>query len=187
MENKFSKNFLVWLLASSSPSRVERLYVQFDPQTLTEVQDGFVCVADLEKLIDRPCDLLSCEKAFSFCAASAEVSVGDLLETTCHAGIKNLEVCLQLCPAIVHEVFRSAMNFADSISLIHTICFNRTTCTRGHFTPEMTGPGLELKFCSYLCLGSCVSLHLFWLLHKNIKTFCGCSVYLQDLQYCESC
>ena len=23
-------------------------------------------------------------------------------------------------------------------------------------------------------LGSCVSLHLFWLLHKNIRTFCGC-------------
>ena len=55
------------------PSRIERLYVlilQFD-QNLTEVQDGFVRVADLELLIDHQSDLLSCEKAFSFCAASS--------------------------------------------------------------------------------------------------------------------
>ena len=46
-------------------SRIERLYVailHFELRNLIEVQDGFVCVADLEKLIDDQCDLPSREK-----------------------------------------------------------------------------------------------------------------------------
>ena len=49
--------------------------------------------------------LKNCEKAFSFFCyfflnedSSVEVSVDDPLETTRYVGIKNLEVCVQLCP-----------------------------------------------------------------------------------------
>ena len=55
---KFLQNFLVGLFLGFVPLRVERLCVvvlQFDLQRLIEVHDGFVCVADLERLIDRPC------------------------------------------------------------------------------------------------------------------------------------
>ena len=65
------------------PSRVERLYVvvlECDLQNLIQVQDGFVCVAHLEQLIDHPCETLFARKHF-FCAASCW-TVDDLLETT---------------------------------------------------------------------------------------------------------
>ena len=102
--------FLVGLLLHRDygfiPSRVEPLYVvivQFDSQNLTEVQDGFVCVANLEILSSHPCG--SREKALFFLHSffssedtCFEVSVDDLLETTRYCRIKNLEVCLQLCP-----------------------------------------------------------------------------------------
>ena len=65
--------FLVGLLLQQDYgfiwSRDERLYVvilHFDPQNLIEVQDGFLCVANLEILIDYPCHLPSLEKAFFF-------------------------------------------------------------------------------------------------------------------------
>ena len=89
------------------PSRVERLYVvilQFDLQNLIEVQDGFVRVADLEILVDHPCDLPSREKVCLFVEllveddSSFEVSVDDLLGTTRRCRIEHLEVCLQRCP-----------------------------------------------------------------------------------------
>ena len=70
--------------------------------------------------------------------------------------------------------------------------FTRTTCTRGCFTAEVHSPnssisqirpGFELKFFSFLVLGRCVSLYLFWLLHPSI----GTSRYLQDMQQCLNC
>ena len=74
------------------PSRIEQLHVvnlQFDLQNLIEVQHGFVRDADLEILIDRPCDLPSRGKPFSFLRSlilnedsSFEISVNDLLEIT---------------------------------------------------------------------------------------------------------
>ena len=80
-------------------SRVERLYVvllKFGFQNLMEVQNGFVCVADLEILTDYPCDSPSREKAFS-CLCSFfldeesffDISVDDLLETIRYFRIKN--------------------------------------------------------------------------------------------------
>ena len=72
-------------------------------KNLIDVQDKFVRVADLEVLVDRPCDLPSREKAFSLLCSfflnedsSFEVSVDDLLEITRYFRITNLEVCLQL-------------------------------------------------------------------------------------------
>ena len=60
---KPTKNFFVGLRHHLDdgfvPSRVERVYVvtlQFDLQIFIEVQDGFVCVADLEILVAHPCD-----------------------------------------------------------------------------------------------------------------------------------
>ena len=49
-----------------------------------------------------------------------EVSVGELLEPTRIFRIEDLEVRLQLDPMIEYD-FRSAMDIADSISLIHII------------------------------------------------------------------
>ena len=67
------QHFLVGLLLHRDygfiPWRVERLDVvilQFDLQNLSEMQDGFVCVADLEIFVDHPGDLPSREKAFFF-------------------------------------------------------------------------------------------------------------------------
>ena len=72
----------------SIPSRIERLSVvilQLDLQNLIEVQDGFVCGADLVINRDHTCDLLSREKAFFFLRGffliedtSSEVSLDDL-------------------------------------------------------------------------------------------------------------
>ena len=64
------QNLIVSLLPrdeSFAPSRTERLYVVIFKSTfenLTEVQDGSVCAADLEILIDHPSDLSSLEEAF---------------------------------------------------------------------------------------------------------------------------
>ena len=64
-----------------------------------------ICVADLEILIDHPCDLCSREKEFFLCSfflnedSSFEVSVDDLLDTTRYSRIRNLKVGLQLCPS----------------------------------------------------------------------------------------
>ena len=92
----------------SFPSRIERLYVvilQIDLQNLIEVQDGFVCVADLEIRVDHPFDLPSRENAFFIFFrffldehSSLEVCVDYLLETTRCFRNKNLEPCLQLAP-----------------------------------------------------------------------------------------
>ena len=67
-----SPEFLVGLLLDREdgfiPSHIERMYVvilQLDLQNFIDVQDGFVCVADLEILIDR-CDWPFSEKAFFF-------------------------------------------------------------------------------------------------------------------------
>ena len=76
-------------------------------------------------------------------------------------------------------------NTLRGLNLAHPYhCFNRTTCTRGHFTPVIHSPdpeiseirpGFELKCFCFLFRGSCVSSLLYWLLHKNIGTFCGCT------------
>ena len=53
------------------PSRAERpnvVILQLDLQNLIEVQDGFVCVADLD-ITCAAC--LSVRELFSFCAASS--------------------------------------------------------------------------------------------------------------------
>ena len=84
------------------PSRVERLQVvtlQFDFQNLIEVQDGFVCFADLEILIDRPCDLPARERAFFFlCSFTLVIFLRPLADLR----IMNLEVCLGI--SLIHTV-----------------------------------------------------------------------------------
>ena len=84
----------------------------------------------LSILIDHPFDWPSREKGFfSFCAASPRMKtlllkspLNDLLETTRYFLIKNLEVCLQrVAGEIEYDVFRSATDFAQSISLVHII------------------------------------------------------------------
>ena len=153
-------------------------------QNLDEVQDGSVCVDDLEILIDHPCDLPSREEAF-FCLrgfflnddTSFEVSVDDLLETPRCFRIRNLEICLQLGTGDSFrrfDVSRRATDFPDSISLIHTNCFNRTTCTRGYITPEIseTSPSFELRFFAPLVLAPPHE-------HYNSVRMSG---YLQDMQ-----
>ena len=92
--------------------------LQFDRQMFIELQHGFVCVADLQLLTDHPCDLPSRQTAFFFLVQlllewRLLVSVDDLFETTC---------CLRIFAlVIVCDVFRSAIDCAHSISLIHTI------------------------------------------------------------------
>ena len=104
--------FIVWLCLLRDygfiPSCVERLYVvvlQSHLQNLIEVQDGFDCVANLEILKIIHWTFLAMRKRLSLLCSffftedfSVEVSVDDLLETTCYCRIKNLEVCLQLDP-----------------------------------------------------------------------------------------
>ena len=94
-------------------------FFQFDLQNLIEVQDGVVCLADLQEPIGHPCDSPSRENAFFFWCSfslneepSCEVSVDDLLETT---------RSLLAARVTVNDVFRSATDFVDSTSLIHTI------------------------------------------------------------------
>ena len=105
--------FVVWLLLHRDyglvPSRVERLHVVvpwFDLQNFIEVQDWFVRVDDLEvpKIIQATC--LPVRKRFFQCSffffnrdSSLQVSVDDFLETTRYLRLKNLWVCLQLCPS----------------------------------------------------------------------------------------
>ena len=87
-----------------------------------------------------------------------------------HAVVESstLKLVCNFAPILVYDVFRSAIDFADSYH-----CCNWTTCTRGYFTPEIYSsdpdvseirPSFELKFFSYL----------FWTVHKNITTLCGC-------------
>ena len=78
---------------------------------------------------------------------------------------------------VCNDVFRSAIDVADLISLIHT------TASIGPLTHEdssllkflKSGPfqtqlfGLPFFFWNVVSL----SLHSFWLLSKNIRTFCG--------------
>ena len=128
-------NFLVGLILHRDcrfiPSRIERLYVvvlHFDLQNRIEVQDAFVFAADLEILVDHPCDLPSREKAFlSLCSlflsenSSFEVSVEDLLETTRCFRIKTLEVCVQVGTVDGIQHLQMGSRASGSISLIHTI------------------------------------------------------------------
>ena len=91
-----------------SLSRIKRQYVvilQFDLENLIEVQDGFVCVADLETLKDHPCDSPSREKQFFFLCSFfklktllLEPPVMVFLRPPAILRIRNLEVGLQLCP-----------------------------------------------------------------------------------------
>ena len=163
------------------PSRVERLYVdilQFDLQNLIEVPDGFVCVADLEILTDHPCDLVSRENAFFFLCSfllykdSFEISVDDLLETARCLGIKNLEVCLQLCPGVMeNDVFNLATDSADAISLIHIIASTEERLAHEDTSlPKFirqileflsSGQASSSSFSAPFFLGSCVSFHFF--------------------------
>ena len=125
---------LVWLLFQHDycfiPSRVGRQYVvilQFGLPNFIEVQDGFVRVADLGIQADHPCDLQSRNKALSFVQLLPEVSVDDLLETTCWLRIKNLEVCLQLGPSGRTRRLQIGNG-------LRGFNFNRTACTRGFFS-----------------------------------------------------
>ena len=106
---------------------------------ISEVQDGFVCVADLETFIDGPCDVPSGERAFFFSCSfflnedsSFEVSVEDLLETTRY--LWNQE------PRRLWATWHSEIR-----------------------------PCFELELFRSLFLGSGVSLNLFWLLHMIMR------------------
>ena len=131
---------------------------------------AFVCVADLHVLVDHPCDLLSLAKAFFFFLTADspfEVSVGGLFQITRYFRIKNLQVCLQLCPGDNTRRLQIGHRLRE-FHLVHPHqCFDRTTCTRGCFTSETHShdpetseftPGSELKFFSFRFLGNCVSL-----------------------------
>ena len=90
--------------------------------------------------------------------SSLQVLVDAALETTRYLRIKSLEVCLQLGPGD-RRCFQigtglCGFNLADLNN-----CFDRTTCTRGYFTPEFhspdpkvsaTTPGFEIKCFSFL-------------------------------------
>ena len=123
---------------------------------------------------------------------SFDVSVDYLLETTGNFRIKNLEVCLQfgLGDRIEYDVFRSATDFADPISLIHTIAsigrlVDEDTLLPETHTPDPQvsefKPGFGLKFSSFHFLGTCVSLSPPVLAppleHEKLAWM---SVYLQD-------
>ena len=55
--------------------------------------------------------------------SSFEVSVDGILEPTRDCRINNIEVCLQLCPgeSVCRLQIGNKADFADSMSLIHTI------------------------------------------------------------------
>ena len=153
--------------------------------------------------MDHSCDLPSREKAFFFLCSffqkedsSFEVSVDDLLETTHSLAIKNPQVCLQLGSSKRIRRLQignrlRAFNLADPYQY-----FNRTTCTRRHFTPEIDSPnpevseikpGFDIEFFSFffsvkLCL--CPLLLAPPHEHWNLVWLCVC---LQDKQYCKIC
>ena len=106
---------------------------------------------------------------------------------TCLRPLATLESRTSKCvcnfaPVTVYDFFRSARDFADSNLTDPYHCFNRTT--RGYFPPEIHSPdleisdirpGFELKFVSFLCLGTCVPLST--CSGSSTRTFefvCGC-------------
>ena len=112
-----------------SHSAVLASYLLFFRSTSqNEFQNGVICIADLEILKDHPCDLSSCERAFFLLCSfslnedsSFEVSVDDLLETLAVLEPRTSKFGCNLSLVIEYAVFRSARDFANSISLIHTI------------------------------------------------------------------
>ena len=123
------QNFVVGLLLPRDhgfiPSPIERLYVvllQFDLENLIEVKNGFVRVADLEIPVDHRCDLPSREIAF-----------------------RTSKFCLQLCPGDSMRRLQTS-NRLRGFNLVDPYhCFNRKTCTRGHFglSPLVLAPPQE--------------------------------------------
>ena len=97
----------------------------WDLQNLTEVQDGFVCVADLEILMDHPYVLPCREKHFLLYSfflnedSSYEVSVDNFLRPLAALESKTSRFVCSMASVIEYDLFRSATDFADSISLIH--------------------------------------------------------------------
>ena len=77
--------------------------------------------------------------------SSFEVSVDDLLDTTRYFRIKTLEVCLQFRTDNRTRCLQtgSRLRGFGLADLCH--CFNRTTPTRGSFTPEMHLTSLEVS------------------------------------------
>ena len=189
------QNFLVWLLLhrahGSIPLRIERLYVvilRFDLQKLIEVQDGFVCVADLEIFIDHPCDFPSREKARLSFGATSSCLKTLLVKSPLMIFFKPLAILesttskfvCNYVPVTECDVFRSAEDFVGFNVVDPYTCFKRTTCTPGHVTPDIhsADPGFseirpDLSF-SAVAGKLRLSLHLFWLLHSIMRTFCGC-------------
>ena len=96
--------------------------------------------------------------------------------------IENREVCLQPVPgdSIRHLQIGNRLRGCNLVDPYN--CFNRTTCTRGYFTPKKltrqilkflkSGQASNSSFLSVLLLGSCLSLHLLWLLNRNMRTLC---------------
>ena len=174
----------------ASSSRTERLYIvtlQVDLQQFIVVQDGFVCVADLELLIDHPPDLPCREKACSCCAALHAAEVRDHGGSTAaccwHAWVTSIPwPSSGNHPLFSDQKLRSlsarwpsdrirhlqisnrllGFNFVDPYH-----CFSRTTWTQGYLTPEITLPNPEVsairprfepKFFGFLCSGKlCLS------------------------------
>ena len=102
------------------PSRIERLHIlvlQFDLKNLTEVPDGFVCVADLEIPTAHLCDLPFREKVF-FCLCSLFLNEDSSLKSPLMIFFKALAI-LQSRTSLF-DFFRSATDLADSASLNHT-------------------------------------------------------------------
>ena len=86
----FTKFFVVWPrlhrddgFVSSRDERVHVVILQFDLQNLIDVHNRLVCVADLDTLVDHPCDLPSLKKAF-FLRCSFFSKKKLLLHSLCH-------------------------------------------------------------------------------------------------------
>ena len=99
-----------------------------------------------------------------------EVSVYDLLELAILQS-KNSNFVCNFSLVVVFHVLQIGNRLREFQSDdLHTRIFRSGN---SFANPEMSEsrPGFEVKLSSFLFVGSCVSLHLFWLLHTSIKTF----------------
>ena len=130
-------------------------------------------------------------KRFSFCESSFflnedssfDVSVDDLLETTCYFRMKNLKVCLQLQTSDRIRCSQIGNRFRGFNIVYPYHCFNRTTCTRACFTPEMHSP--HSVFISFFEIRPSFELKFS---AQNTRTLCGisrtCSTFTGERSPC---
>ena len=114
--------------------------------------------------------------------SSFEVTISWSSWTTPNLGIKNLEVRLQLC--LCDSICRLQIgNSLRGFNLAHPSLLQwdhlhtRTSILKfirqiPNFLKSGQASSSSLSVSS--SLESCVSLHWFWLLHRNIRTLCGC-------------